>query len=187
MSAAHRYTLGRAERVRLWLGYQRYAFLLAGLALAICAVVAFWAAVWWVWLLAAVPVVKLLRFAGAVYGRWPRKLRATVLATRRIESGRFAARAVRGYCGDPCYRVVAGEILRRAGMDRRARRRLIRQFARELREPVFLIARNPDGSVTVRDAIGQPATTTRIDRASHRPGQTTGHRRVHLQGTTEPI
>ena len=175
---------GRAERVRLWLGYQRYAFLLAGLALAICAAVAFWAAaVWWLWLLAALPVVKLLRMAGEVYGRWPRKLRATVLATRRIESGRFRPGAVRGYCGDPCFRVVAGEILRRAGMGRRARGRLIRQFARELREPVFLIARNPDGSVTVRDGIGQPATTTKIETINQTPGQSRGH----SQGMMEPI
>lgn len=157
MSAASGHGFGRAELVRLWLGYQRYALLLLALAAAVVAAIAWWApAAWWLWLLAAVPVLKLLGFAREVYGRWPRKLRATALATRRIACGRFRPRSVRGYCGDPCFRVVAGEILRRAGVERRARRRLIRQFQQEAREPAFLVVVNADGAVAVRGA-GSPA------------------------------
>lgn len=146
-----RASFGRVELVRLWLSYQRYAFLLAALALALVAAVAVWMPTrWYAWLIAVPVAGRIAVFAWQVYRRWPRKLRATALATLRIASGRFAPRSVRGYCGDPCFRVVANEILRRAGLPRAERRGLIGQFAREAREPAFLIVVNPDSDAPVQ-------------------------------------
>lgn len=136
---------GAAERVRLWCSYQRYAFLLVAAAGAIVAGVALLAPdLWYVWALAALPVLRILAFAAEVYRRFGRKMRATALAARRIAQGRFHARSVRGYCGDPCFRVVAHEILRRAGVERRERRRLIRGFAAEAREPAVMLFFDPE-------------------------------------------
>jgi hypothetical protein len=136
---------GAGERVRLWCSYQRYALLLVASAAAIVAGIALAAPdVWYAWALAALPVLKILAFAAEVYQRFGRKMRATALAARRIAEGRFHARSVRGYCGDPCFRVVAHEILRRAGKGRRERRRLIRGFTAEARGPALVVSFNPD-------------------------------------------
>ena len=80
-------------------------------------------------LIALVP----FKFGVTVLARWPRKLRATRIAELRIRSGRFAPASVRPYCGDPCFRVVAREILRRGGVSRADRRDLIAGWAAELR------------------------------------------------------
>jgi hypothetical protein len=87
---------------------------------------------WWLWLLAAVPVIKLVQFSGEVFGRYRRKLRATAIAAKRIQGGRFRAESVEGYCGDPCFRVVAREILARAGFPRTERNRLVGDFSRHV-------------------------------------------------------
>jgi hypothetical protein len=119
----------RRERFTLWWSYQRYALLLAAGAVAIVAAIAAFApGVWWLWLAAAVPVVRLAGYAREVHERYPRKLRATVLAVRRMDAGRFRARSLAPYCGDPCFRVVAREILRRARFSSVESRRLIRSL-----------------------------------------------------------
>lgn len=123
------------ERVRLWISYQRYALLL-GLA-PVCLVGATVLAApgaWWAWGPLALISIGPLRFAVEVYGRLPRKLRATLLADRRHAAGRFRAEMVRPYCGDPCFRVVAHEMLRRAGLPPAERRTLIRKFRAEQAE-----------------------------------------------------
>ena len=124
--------LSGLARVRLWISYQRYAgLLLVGpIAVAIATVVL---APWWLTALTSAGGLVPLRFGLEVAGRWPRKLRATRLAMARIARGRFAPSSVRAYCGDPCFRVVAAEILARAGYDGAQRRRLVAEFRRELR------------------------------------------------------
>lgn len=133
--SAHGRAFGFAELCRLWLSYQRYSFLLAGTAFGIVAAVALYdPSAWYLWLVAAYPVYKLATFTVEVYRRWPRKLRATLLAKRRIAAGRFSPKFVENYCGDPCFRVVARAILKRAGIDRPQRRRLIREYSKRAKE-----------------------------------------------------
>jgi len=119
------------ERFRLWWSYQRYALALGAGAVGIVVGIAAAApAVWWLWLAATVPVYKLVEYTWQVARNYPRKLRATALATRRIEAGRFRPRSVAPYCGDPCFRVVAREILRRARIPTPERRQLIAELSR---------------------------------------------------------
>jgi hypothetical protein len=122
------------ERIRLWFSYQRYAILIVALvALAVGVLFYLGAAGMLAAPLAIYPIGKSLAFAREIASNLPRKLRITQLASARIASGRFTASRVTTYCGDPCFRVVANEILRRAGLPRQQRRTLIRQFAREQR------------------------------------------------------
>ena len=142
--------LGRLEQARLWLSYQRYALLLfLAPALALVALVA-WASPWW-WAPAALAALVPLRFGASVYARWPRKVHATRVALHRIAAGRFASARVRGFCGDPCFRVVAHEILRRAGLPPAERRRLIRLYSLELRRDrsTVVILDHVAGTVTM--------------------------------------
>lgn len=141
--------LGAVERARLWLSYQRYAFLLIGAPVAGVAGLAAVASAWW-WAPAAVIAIAPVRFGAIVWARWPRKLRATQVADARIRAGRFAPRTIRTYCGDPCYRVVAGELLRRAGVPRRERRRIVSQYREELRRDrsTLVIVDHLAGTVT---------------------------------------
>jgi len=76
--------------------------------------------------------------------------RATMLADRRIAAGRFNPRMVSRYCGDPCFRVVAREILGRADITGAERRRLIHEFsAEEAERGHTLVFAQPDGSVQI--------------------------------------
>ncbi len=129
---------GPGELIRLWFSYQRYGIVLASAnllmiaatALAIVEVGGLWP---WALLLILVPITgKLGSFAFEVFGAQRRKLRATFTHQRRISSGSFSPTAVRPYCGDPCWRLVALEVLRRAGHSAQARRALVRTFAHEL-------------------------------------------------------
>ena len=118
----------------LWLSFQRYALILAVVAAAPLALA--WALApdaWWAWSLAALVALRVGAVAVTVADRWPRKLRALRVAARRVELGRFTPTDVRRYCGDPCFRVVAREALRLAGVPATEARRLVRAYARELR------------------------------------------------------
>lgn len=124
--------LGAATTARLWLSYQRYAFLLVGLPLAAFALAALYAP-WWVAAIVAIVAIAPVRFGIEVLLRWPRKLRATRIGIARMRAGSFAPASVRGYCGDPCFRVVAHELLARAGMPRGERRAIVHRYADEVR------------------------------------------------------
>lgn len=163
---------GAWTRLRLWLSYQRYAFLLVAAAAAIVGAIWLLApGAWYLWALAALPVARILAFAVEVYRRFPKKMRATAIASRRIAQHRFHAKSVSGYCGDPCFRVVAREILRRADIDRAERRRLIRQYTSEARQPAFVIVVDADsanpvqvrGSLVADQGAAGPLTTESTD------------------------
>lgn len=150
-SSPVRRRFGPFEMVRLWFSYQRYALLMAGAPLLVVTAVAVtWPDAWWAWALLALASLPFLRFAAEIYGRWPRKIRATMLADRRIAAGRFNPRMVSRYCGDPCFRVVAREILGRADITGAERRRLIHDFsAEEAERGHTLVFAQPDGSVQI--------------------------------------
>jgi hypothetical protein len=143
------------ERAGLWLRYQAYGLVLVGGGAAALSLAAAHAPLW-----VAIPVAALalapVGFGITVLRRWPRKLRATRIAQRRIDSGRFTPSSVRSFCGDPCFRVVAREILRRAGLGRAERRALVAGWALELRRSgEFLILVDRDrGTVFTMAADG---------------------------------
>lgn len=115
----------------LWLSYQRYALAFVAVPLASALLVAsLWPSAWWAWGALALSMVPAIRWAVEIGRRWPRKVRATRLAERRIAARRFRPVMVRRWCGDPCSRVVAREILRRAGVAAGARRRRVADYAR---------------------------------------------------------
>jgi len=140
MTEATRPTFGKLELIRLWFSYQRYVVLLAVGMLGIIVVPVVAVAPWYWWLPVGIAVAKLQSLAAHIDSRWPRKLRATTLARRRISMGRFRVVSIRNYCGDPCFRVVAREILATAGIPARQRRDLIRQFSHSLKlQPDVLV------------------------------------------------
>jgi hypothetical protein len=162
--------LGAAARARLWWSYQRYALAIVAATAAVVAAAVLLAPPW-IWIPAALIAIAPLSFAGRVLAMWPRKLRATRIALARIATGRFAPAQVRGHCGDPCFRVVADEILRRAGTPRRQRQILIARYEEELarRDVLLLVDRTAGVVVTVgadgqfrQEALGSGGTEERI-------------------------
>jgi len=125
--------VGSIERVRLWLRFQRYGLLLVGAPL-VAVVVAVRAMPWWVAMFVGIVGLAPARFGVEVLSRWPKKLRALRIGIARIRAQRFTVTSIKPYCGDPCFRVVADELLRRAGEPRAARRDAIRRYANDLRE-----------------------------------------------------
>ncbi len=124
--------LPRVTRVRLWLRYQRYAFALIGAPTALVAL-ASRALPWWAVAVLALAALAPVRFGVEVWSRYPRKIRATRIALARIATGTFTSASVKRHCGDPCFRLVADEVLARAGVPRVERRLVIKRFAEQLR------------------------------------------------------
>jgi hypothetical protein len=120
--------IGALEWVRLWFSYQRYGFLLVGSAVALP--LGAWIGLhsWWLMAIAVLLALPAFIFGMNALARWPEKVRATKLADRRIAAGRFDPLDVRPFCGDPCFRVVANELLRRASVPRCERRRVIAEL-----------------------------------------------------------
>ncbi len=146
MTGSHRSRLRWGEALRLTVSYQRYAALLLAAAigspLLARAVVPDSGTA-----LAAASLVGLWLLAGAVRvgSRLPHKLRATRVYDQRIRRGSFSPEMLRGFCEDPCFRVVARELLGRAGLAGRERRALVRRYAAEARnEPSFILFHLPD-------------------------------------------
>lgn len=125
--------ISRLSRARLWFTYQRYAFLLIGVPVTLVAL-ASRALPWWAVSLVALVGIAPARFGVEVWGRYPRKLRATRLALARIEAGTFSPASIKRYCGDPCFRLVADEILARSGMGTRERKLVIKRFSEQLKK-----------------------------------------------------
>jgi signal transduction histidine kinase len=158
------------ERAWLWLSFQRYALLLAAAAVAPVAAVATLAAdVWWAWAVALVVCLRLGAYALTIGRRWPAKIHALRVDLYRLERGRFSPERVRRRCGDPCFRVVARESLRRSGVARRERGELVRSYAHALREErsavvVFDLQRGE-----LRRRIGDELHVEPLDRAPAPP------------------
>jgi hypothetical protein len=123
------------ESAWLWLSWQRYALLLAALALLPSLLVGLVApTLWWAWLIAAPITARVGAFAVMVWRRWPSKRHALRVALFRIAAGRFEPAQVRRHCGDPCFRLVAHACLRRAGFAAAQRRRIVAAHAASLRD-----------------------------------------------------
>jgi hypothetical protein len=125
--------LSLLQRGRLWFRYQRYAFALIGLPVAVITL-STRALPWWAVALVSLVALAPVRFGIEVWSRYPRKIRATRIALARIESGTFSPASIKRHCGDPCFRLVADEILARANMPRAERKLVIKRFAEQLRK-----------------------------------------------------
>lgn len=117
------------EAARLWLSYQRFALAWAAAALALPVTLALLGAPWWGWA-APLPLSAWgLARARSVARQWGVKRGETRRADRRIASGEFHADQVARWCVDPCWRVVAREVLRRSGMSAAEVRETVRRFS----------------------------------------------------------
>jgi hypothetical protein len=123
--------LSSIERARLWLRYQRYAFVLVGVPTVLVTLAAIMLP-WWAALLLGLCAIAPVRFGVEVWFRYPRKIRATRVALARIQAGSFHHASIKRHCGDPCFRLVADEILARAGMPRAERRLVISMYREQL-------------------------------------------------------
>ena len=130
----HRF--GRLEVMWMVLSYQRYAFLLTIISLSLLGGGAWLVAVerWYFGVPLALGGIKVASFAVGVASRLSQKMRVTGVAQRRIDAGRFEPEMVRNFCGDPCFRVMAREVLRRAGLEGRERDALVAQYQAMLDE-----------------------------------------------------
>lgn len=148
--------------MRLWLSYQRYALLGAAGLLGLAAGAVMLEFPWWAWAVVVVAAALVGPLVVHVWREYPRKWRATALATRRIEAGTFAPVSLRSYCGDPCWRVVAHEILRRAATPRKQRRRMVARLRAEhdAQSHSLLIVDHTKG--TLVSVEGGVTTTTSI-------------------------
>jgi hypothetical protein len=123
--------LSRVERAQLWLRYQRYAFVLVVVPTVLVTLAAIMLP-WWAALILGFCAIAPVRFGVEVWFRYPRKIRATRVALARIQAGSFHHASIKRHCGDPCFRLVADEILARAGMPRAERRLVISMYREQL-------------------------------------------------------
>lgn len=138
--------------VRLWLSLQRYALALEASVLALV-----WGAwmvelPWFGWVVLTPLLVLMGALAFHIHGTYRRKRLAMRLALRRQQRGSFDPDSLVNYCGDPCFRVVAGEILRLAGVSDQERRRRISELQRRHAAAQSQILVVSDGVVRTVDA-----------------------------------
>lgn len=141
------------QGIRLFLSYQRYSALVGALAIATGLVstqllrgsmgLPSWLRYTGGVALAIATLVG-LRFAWFIASQYPRKRRATHLALRRIALGRFRPQSLAHYCEDPCFRVVAREILRHSELSRVKQREVYRELVAKSREPAFVTLNDPE-------------------------------------------
>jgi hypothetical protein len=124
-------TLSLVERVRLFASYQRYAALLLGLA-SVAVIVAVRTLPWWAAVVVGLVAIVPVRFGVEVALKYARKVRATRVGMARIESGAFTPASIKHHCGDPCFRVVADELLALSGMPRAERKLVISTYREQL-------------------------------------------------------
>jgi len=127
--AVARPDLGTFEVARLVVSYQRYAAQVNGIILGLL-----WGASFigttWSWGLASLLAVPLGWFGTLVALRLPHKLRLTRTQDERIRRRKFNADDLLPWVEDPCYRVVAREILVRAGRSSAEARVEVAELAR---------------------------------------------------------
>lgn len=115
---------------RTWLvakfGLYAWLMLAGGCALAVVPLAMSESVVWWgvvAWVLA----VLLASWAGAILSQFPRKQALVRRYRWMAREGRFSPADIAHLCGDPCYRLVADEILRFTPHSK-GRKALIRQL-----------------------------------------------------------
>ncbi len=147
------------QRLRLFISYQRYSALLLVLVIAACTlgIPYLWKWTrdlsvlrWGLLSLFLMPQFFVLRFSWFIATKWPRKYRATLLAKKRIASGGFSPASIERYCEDPCFRVVANEILRMAQLPKQDRRTMIARYKEKARQPLFLMTIDVNAPEPVR-------------------------------------
>lgn len=111
---AARPAIGTLEVARLVLSYQRYAALVLGIIVAVLWLASVIGATW-AWGVAVLIAVPLGWFGALVALRLPHKLRLTRTQDERIRRRKFDPDDLLLWVEDPCYRVVAREILVRSG------------------------------------------------------------------------
>ena len=117
-----------SDVARLVVSYQRYAALVFGIIAGLL-----WSAsvlgTGWAWGVAAALSLGLGWFGTLVALRLPHKLRLTRTQDERIRRNKFEADDLLLWVEDPCYRVVAREILVRAGRSPQQARTEVSQLA----------------------------------------------------------
>jgi len=131
-------SIGGVEIVRLVISYQRYAVLVAVIVSALLAS-AWTVNATWAWAVAGTLSLGLSWFGVLVAARLPHKLRLTRTQDMRIARGKFDADDLLPWVEDPCYRVVAREILVRSGETPARAREQVADLARRAAQTEGLV------------------------------------------------
>lgn len=165
-----RASLGGVERLRLVLSYQRYAFVV--LAIIAGLLVSAWSLnTMGTWIVAGGLSLFLTWFGTLVALRLPHKLRLTRTQDERIRRGRFDPDDLLSWVEDPCYRVVAREILVRAGRSRSEARAEVAELARKAaqHEGIVIYRRpSPSGGANEPPAPGSDVDSRALEQEETR-------------------
>lgn len=162
-----------STRVWLWLSYQRYAFVLAVPAIGLPLGLYLLFGVWYAWVPALVVTFWLATPIVHILAGFGKKLRATIVYTRRYRRNGFSPDLMRSLSEDPCSRLVAHEVMRRAGVPRAEARAVVARFAKEARD-------EPDYVVFVNKAAGT------VDVSGRLAGGILSSSPTHSTGKEEP-
>lgn len=121
------------QKVLYFFSYNRYALLIAIFSIAIVLASIIWGH-WYIWVPVSLAALRALYWAWSIARQFPKKLHITkkLLLAQRQES--FSPEDVVKYCADPCYRVVARGALASAGIGRRQRNALVREYTARARD-----------------------------------------------------
>jgi hypothetical protein len=155
-------TFTRLQRLGYFLSYNRYALLILVLSLAIPAVL-FVFLRWYFWVPATLVALRALYWAWHIARQYPKKLHITKKMLWAQQNRTFRNEDIVKYCGDPCYRVVAHQVLARTGVPAPERRRLVSEYvdqAHDLAHALVFVDREKGRVVTIINGVKTEQTLT---------------------------
>ncbi|MGM0598091.1 MAG: MerC domain-containing protein [Myxococcota bacterium] len=121
------------KKIKLYFSFNRYSFLLLFCALLPALVIILlkpqW---WWLWGIFALVGIWLLRWAWLIHAQTFKKFH--ILKKNIYRQNQTEKSSIGKYCSDPCYRVVANEILANQGLGFRQRKKIIRKMKKTAAE-----------------------------------------------------
>lgn len=150
-----------ANRISLWLNYQRYAILMLLSAGLIAGAAYYLYTLFWLFSLIALSAsVYLSVFGLRAMGQFGKKRVLTKRAHQRMAQGTFEKEQLIKYCTDPCWRLVVSEILRRNGCSRDQAKAHVRAWSKEakaFKEQLVIV--NREGNVVYTSKHGNTQET----------------------------
>ncbi|MBU1244746.1 hypothetical protein KJ612_16230, partial [Myxococcota bacterium] len=155
-------TFSRRQRLGYFLSYNRYALLILLLSLAVPTVL-FLFFRWYFWVPATLVALRALYWAWHIARQYPKKLHITKKMALAQQNRTFQNEDIVKYCGDPCYRVVAHQVLAQARVPAGERRRLVREYveqAHDLAHALVFVDREKGRVVTIINGVKTEQTLT---------------------------
>jgi hypothetical protein len=138
------------KKLMLYFSFNRYTYLiLAGTFAVIFPIILFLFSWWWLWVPLCLIGLWFLKFSFNIHAQTSKKFHITKKWIFNIKHENAEMDEMIKYCEDPCYRVVAKEILIQKGIGSKERKKIINDYKEEAikRNKMIIIVDKKNGVI----------------------------------------